>query len=183
MPYRKISWNFEDSVIGDLNHRIALNSTGAEVLMSSREGGILERQDNFKQKCHTLETMRSYDKTSSRYWNSPCSLMHICVIIYGWRNFEQVFQVTAVDRSRKSHNVPLSYHIIHHFGTEMCTFLFQRVVLCDMGQGHCKICQIGLLNLAKHNVTVTNPHVLPCLYLYTIVSGIHRTNPATKAVQ
>ena len=44
----------------------------------------------------------------------------------------------------KSH-VP--YPTIHHFGTEMYTFLFQSGVLWDMGQVYYGICVISLLNV------------------------------------
>ena len=45
----------------------------------------------------------------------------------------------------KSHNSPAPFPTIHHFGTEMCTFLFQYGVLWDMGEVHCYVCEIGLL--------------------------------------
>ena len=38
-----------------------------------------------------------------------------------------------------------SYPTIHHFGTEVCTFLFQSGVLWDIGQVHCGICDTGQL--------------------------------------
>ena len=45
-----------------------------------------------------------------------------------------------VDQSHKSHNAPVPYPTMHHFGTEMRTFLFQSDALWDMGQVHCGIC-------------------------------------------
>ena len=53
--------------------------------------------------------------------------------------------VDQIDQSRKSHTAPFPYPTIYHFGTEMCTFLFQSGVLWDMGQGHCGICAVGPL--------------------------------------
>ena len=34
---------------------------------------------------------------------------------------------------------------MHYFVTEMCTFLLQNDVLWDMGLGHYRICEMGLL--------------------------------------
>ena len=39
---------------------------------------------------------------------------------------------------------------MHHFVTEMCTFLLQNGALRDMGLVHCGICEMGLL---KENPT------------------------------
>ena len=47
----------------------------------------------------------------------------------------------------KFHNAPVPYPTMHHFGTEMCAFLFQNGVLWDMGQVYSRICEIGLLTL------------------------------------
>ena len=43
----------------------------------------------------------------------------------------------------QSHNsCPILYPAMHHFGTEMCQFLFQYSVLWDIGQVHCEICSV-----------------------------------------
>ena len=57
--------------------------------------------------------------------------------------------VTAMptDQSHQSHNASVPYPTIHHFGTEMCTFLFQSGVLWDMEQVHYGICETILLSL------------------------------------
>ena len=44
-----------------------------------------------------------------------------------------------IDQSHKSHNAPVPYPTIQHFGTEMCTFPFQCSALWDMGHA-----QMGL---------------------------------------
>ena len=50
-----------------------------------------------------------------------------------------------IDLSHKSHNASHKYPIMHHFVTEMCTFLLQNVALWDMAQMHSGICEMGLL--------------------------------------
>ena len=52
---------------------------------------------------------------------------------------------TLIDPSHKSHNASHKYPIMHHFVTEMCTFLLQNVALGDMAQMHSGICEMGLL--------------------------------------
>ena len=52
-------------------------------------------------------------------------------------------------QSYQSHNAPAPYTTILHFGTEMCTFLFQSGVLWDMAQMHC-----GLVRLFMHYTDV-----------------------------
>ena len=44
---------------------------------------------------------------------------------------------------KKSYDAPIHYHIMQHFGTEMCTFLFQNDALWDIGQVHYGICERG----------------------------------------
>ena len=46
--------------------------------------------------------------------------------------------------SHKSHNASDEYTTMHHFVTEMCTFLLQNGALWDMGLVHCGICATGL---------------------------------------
>ena len=48
----------------------------------------------------------------------------------------------AIDPSHKSHNASHKYPIMHHFVTEMCTFLLQNVALWDMTQMHSGICEM-----------------------------------------
>ena len=50
-----------------------------------------------------------------------------------------------MDLSHKSHIAPVPYLIMHHFVTEMCTFLLQNGALWDVCLMHCGICEIGLL--------------------------------------
>ena len=45
-----------------------------------------------------------------------------------------------IDQIHQSNNAPVSYTTMHHFETEMWTFLFQSVALSDMGHVHCGIC-------------------------------------------
>ena len=52
-----------------------------------------------------------------------------------------------IDQSHKSHDASDKYPIMHHFVTEMCTFLLQNGALWDMEMVHCGICATGLLNL------------------------------------
>ena len=47
-------------------------------------------------------------------------------------------------QSNKSHNAPVPYSTMHHFGTKMCIFMFQSDVLWDLGQVHCGISEFGL---------------------------------------
>ena len=52
----------------------------------------------------------------------------------------------AIDPSHKSQNASDKYPTIHHFVTEMCTFLLQNVALWDMAHMHSGICEMGLLS-------------------------------------
>ena len=45
-------------------------------------------------------------------------------------------QHVYMDQSIKFHHAPVPYPTVHHFGTEMCTFLSQSGVLWDMEQVH-----------------------------------------------
>ena len=45
----------------------------------------------------------------------------------------------------KSHNALEKYPTMHHFVTEVCTFLLQNGALWDMGLGHSCICATDLL--------------------------------------
>ena len=58
-------------------------------------------------------------------------------------------QRVKINQSNKSPKAPVSYPTIHHFGTQMCTFLFQSGVLLSIGQVHCGISEIGLLEAMK----------------------------------
>ena len=49
------------------------------------------------------------------------------------------------DLIHKSHNAPVPYPTVHHFVTEMCTFLLQNGTLWDICLMHCGICEMGLL--------------------------------------
>ena len=51
-----------------------------------------------------------------------------------------------IDLIHKSHNGPVSYPTLHHFVTEMCTFLLQNDALWDICLMHCGVCEMGLLN-------------------------------------
>ena len=48
------------------------------------------------------------------------------------------------DLSHKSHNAPVTYPLMHHFVTEMCTLL-QNGALWDICLMHCGICEMNLL--------------------------------------
>ena len=54
-----------------------------------------------------------------------------------------------IDPLHKSHNAPGPYPTVHHFATEMCTFLLQNGALWDICPMHCGICEMGLW---LHNV-------------------------------
>ena len=47
----------------------------------------------------------------------------------------------------KSHNAPVTIPTVHHFVTEMCTFLLQNGALWDIHPMHCGICEIGLFSV------------------------------------
>ena len=51
----------------------------------------------------------------------------------------------------QSHNAPISYPTMHHFATDMCTFLFQSGALWDMEQVHC-----GFVALVHSVITITS---------------------------
>ena len=69
----------------------------------------------------------------------------------------QMKHITAniIDPSHKSHNTLQKYPIMHHFVTEMCTFLLQ-VSWCIVGYGtvHCGICTSLLVVLSCHKYTL-----------------------------
>ena len=48
----------------------------------------------------------------------------------------QLSVFSGIDQSHKSHNAPVPYPTMHHFGTEMCAFLLQCGVLWDMWHVH-----------------------------------------------
>ena len=50
-----------------------------------------------------------------------------------------------VAQFHKCHNASVPYPTMHHFGTEMCTFLFQCGAFWDMRQVHCGIFETALL--------------------------------------
>ena len=51
------------------------------------------------------------------------------------------------DPFHQSQNASEKYPTMHHFVTEMCTFLLQNVALWDMGLLHCGIYELGPLHL------------------------------------
>ena len=51
-----------------------------------------------------------------------------------------------IDQSHKSHNAPVPYPTMHHFVTEMCTFLLQNGALWDIYPMHYGICEMSLLH-------------------------------------
>ena len=55
-----------------------------------------------------------------------------------------------IDLLHKSHNAPVPYPTMHHFVTEMYTFLLQNGALCDIQLMHCGICEMDLL---RHEIT------------------------------
>ena len=54
----------------------------------------------------------------------------------------------------KFHNTPVLYPAMHHFATEMCTFLEQNGVLWDICLMHCGICKMDLLlcSMTYHDI-------------------------------
>ena len=50
-----------------------------------------------------------------------------------------MLSATGIDQINKSHNAPVPYPSMQHFGTEMGTFLFQTGALRDIEQMHCRI--------------------------------------------
>ena len=76
----------------------------------------------------------------------------VCKCHMPWYGCTIFFKST--DQIPKSHNAPVPYLTIHHFGTEMCTFLFQCCALWDMGQVGCGICEIGLFILSHKQIEI-----------------------------
>ena len=85
---------------------------------------------------------------------SECA--HICHLIlphHLHRRFHIIYCATVllllwcdtIDPFDKSHNASDKYPTIHHFVTEMCTFLLQSGALWDMGLVHCGIYEMDLL--------------------------------------
>ena len=54
------------------------------------------------------------------------------------------YTTVVTDLFHKSHNAPVPYPTMHHFVTEMYTFLLQNGALLDIFLMHCGICEIGL---------------------------------------
>ena len=52
----------------------------------------------------------------------------------------------SIDPSHKSHNAPVPYPLMHHFVTEMCTFLLQNGALWDICLMLCRICEMALFS-------------------------------------
>ena len=74
------------------------------------------------------------------------------------------------DLMHKSHDAPVPYYTMHHFVTEMCTFLVQNGALWDVCLMHCGICDLGLLHPIIKVETEQNPkysndlaRIAPCL--------------------
>ena len=85
--------------------------------------------------------------------------MHIlgwCVHGNGFAN------LTQIDTSQNSHNASDKYPTMHHFVTEMCTFLLQNDALWDVGLMHCGICVTSLMNeeCCSHLHCITKPYLI-----------------------
>ena len=52
-------------------------------------------------------------------------------------------QKVWIDPIHQSHNVSEKHPRMHHFVTEMCTYLLQNVAFWDMGLLHCGIYELG----------------------------------------
>ena len=61
-------------------------------------------------------------------------------MLYGDFNINLWYPITKIDPSHQSNNALDIYPTMHHFETEMCTFLLQSGALWDMGLMHCGIC-------------------------------------------
>ena len=55
--------------------------------------------------------------------------------------------IGSIDPSHKSHTALARYPTVHHFVTDMCTFLLQNGALWDMEQVHSGICELGHIDL------------------------------------
>ena len=55
-----------------------------------------------------------------------------------------------IDLLQKSHNAPVPCPTMHHFVTEMCTFLLQNGALWDICFILCGICEMSLLTISHH---------------------------------
>ena len=98
--------------------------------------------------------MLSYHITASLWYKSS-----ICINEYSTKDTflhnwwpDEPFELTDIafqqwtkllKQLHKSHNAPVSYLTMHHFVTEMCTFLLQNGALWDMRLVHCGICGVG----------------------------------------
>ena len=52
---------------------------------------------------------------------------------------------TSIELLKTSHNAPVPYPTMHHFVTEICTYLLQNVALWDICLMHCGICEMDSL--------------------------------------
>ena len=108
------------------------------------------------------QTFRRLDMWSPELFGSNCAV-HIMGIyshihkMWKERNFMISMDVSLnrlekqsifvqIDQSHKSHNAPVPYPTMHHFGTYKCTFLLQNGALWDVCLMHCSICVMDLLD-------------------------------------
>ena len=66
-----------------------------------------------------------------------------------------------------SHNTSVIYPTMHHFVTEMCTFLLQSGALWDMGWMHWEICDMEHFASLTINYGISNTNVLDITWFTT----------------
>ena len=106
---------------------------------------------------------------------------------------------SQLDASHKCHNTLVPCRTMHHFVTDMYTFLLQNAALWDMGLVHCGICATGCTSVAVTMYVIscyrgayyngTRPHYLTtfswnkssdfkvnciCISFYVILRGINQ---------
>ena len=117
-------------------------STSCEIVLKWKP------QNNFDEKSALVQVMAWWHQATSHYLNQcwPRSMSQ-----YGVTRLQRHWLyslllcgrdslcILSIDQIHKSHNEPVPYPTIHHFGTEMCPFLFQSGRLI-----HSFACKIGL---------------------------------------
>ena len=86
------------------------------------------------------------------------------------------FTAMSIDPSHKSQNASVPYPTMHHFVTEICTFLLQNGALWDICLMHCGICEMDLFSgmtlvwQRYYSMTI----ILPCLVIALFIIARHR---------
>ena len=122
-----------------------MNLEGGTCPLWGQTGRRMLGQDTFMPLCDSL--CRYEPKISLRFLRLlTFGILLVFGIIMGY-----VIQVDITGNTiypvYKSHNAPVTYPTMHHFGTEMCTCMHISVTKqCIVGYFlmHCGICEIGL---------------------------------------